>query len=217
MLPDEQLLTTRWPRAKDIVAGYGEKLRILEHANELNDLYRLRYRRYVIEQGKNYDSMRDLNGLLTDPLDSVSLNIAETRAGKVGAAVRLCFLENVGHDDYLYPLVDLLHAQYGDSCMICSRFVIDPSILELRSTVRLFRAVYEVGLHHGGEVAALSTRPELLKTFGAFGYVATGQTFDHNVAGHQVVMVLHMKDSRRLHSVKSPLRSVLQRTMNEAT
>jgi len=210
---DEVAVASRWPWAEEVAASHRGRIRILSGASELTELFRLRYRRYVVEQGKQYDGAVDAQEMLLDPVDRVALNIAEGRGDRISAAVRLCLAGDVRPEDYLWPLRNILEARFRDGCMICSRLVVDPPMLGLRSTVLLFRATYEIGLRHGGELCGLSTRPELVPMFAAFGYERTGDDFFHEVSGHQVVLILRMRDIGHLERTKSPLAQAFRHAM----
>jgi len=201
----DNISDVRWPMVAVADIGRYGNIAVLTTAAELQELYALRFRRYVEEQGKKYGGQQVNLGLLTDGLDAPSLNIAQLQSGGILAAVRLSVVSDIEPDHYLSPLRAIVEPTLGPRCMVCSRLVSTENRSGLRSIISLFRATYAIGLHHGGTHCAITTREDLRPVFEAFGYTFTGQSFEHPISGIQFVMVLEMTDYGRLERISSPL------------
>jgi hypothetical protein len=183
-------VATGWRDARLFEFGGGLEARAITERAELETLYRLRYRRYVEEQGKKYPNA--LNERLEDRLDQPSINVGLFAEGTLAAAVRLTWLDDVTPEDYLAPLKIALPREQHFRTVVCSRLVAEPSQGSVRSTMLLFLAAYHVGLARGGVRSVLSTTPDRCKSFASIGYRETGEIFSSPIFGMQVVMLLDM-------------------------
>lgn len=182
---------------------------VVQNDLSLEEIYRLRFRRYVLEQGKHYDGSDSNNGRLVDELDRNAVQLAYVSNGRIGAALRMSFLGHMSPGGYLDQLGVVLADRYPENLIICSRFIMEESVASLRSMVSLFRLAYRIGLESGARFSALSTRESLVVHFTTFGYRKTRDEFEHPVTGPQVVMVLDLNDADHLEAIRSPLFPVL--------
>ena len=174
--------------------------------NEIDDVIRVRFRRYVLEQGKQYPNAVD--GRLEDRLDEVSLNLALYLDDQLVTAVRLSWLDDISAADYLSPLKIALAESRIANTIVCSRLVAEPGVGSMRATILLFIAAYYIGLDSSGERSLLSTSPARRKSFAAIGFRDTQATFSSPIFGEQSVMLLNMADRRIARRYDRLLRSI---------
>ena len=207
------MFADRWSLAASVLDP-SKRVRLILSEAELDQLYRLRHRRYVVEQGKPYPE--SLTGRLADELDPVSLNVGYFQQGRVAAAVRLSRLEDVGPLSYLAPLRDAVPSNSQRYAMVYSRLVAEPTDHPLVAMTSLFRAGCRLAVVHGGTKSVLSTRPDLQPIFEAFGFRSAGFDFQHPIAGHQIVMTFDLHDEGYLREINSPVLGWLQGLRREA-
>lgn len=170
----------------------------------LGQIYRLRYRRFVVEQGKSYSGVLT-DGTLIDAEDQTSRQIAYCEGGRLVAALRQTALKDLSPDGYLADLAMSARMICAPDTIVCSRFVTEGDARSLRAVVALFRLAYEIGLDLGVGHSVLSTREALVSLFETFGYRQTGGSFEHPIAGTQFIMLLDLNDTDHLNRIRSPL------------
>lgn len=176
----------------------------------LGQIYRLRYRRFVVEQGKAYSGVLP-DGTLIDAEDALSRQIAYFEDGRLVAALRQTALKDISPDGYLADLAVSARMTCAPSTIVCSRFVTEGDARSLRAVVALFRLAYEIGLDLGVRHSVLSTREALVSLFETFGYRQTGGSYEHPVAGTQFIMLLDLNDTDHLNRIGSPLARIAGR------
>ncbi len=198
-----------WPGVADLRASEGRHLRAAMDWADLRAIFALRFRRYVVEQGKAYPAQA--GGLLIDPIDARSVNLLHCGRTDLDMAVRLSWADDVSPDDYLADLIARTGQQGIRNTVLCSRFVRAQRQLNIKALYSLFRLAYDVGLRSGARQSVLSTAPALASLFARFGYVPAGESFMHAISGPQVAMVLELRNRGHLERVHSPLVPILER------
>jgi hypothetical protein len=203
----------RWPSSILLSEEQGV-VRIARTPAELEEVGRLRYQRFVIDQGQPYRSSSSAALLLVDPIDSLSLNLYVRNADSIAVAMRLSWASDVRPGDYL----TLLHAQLGGMLdpgpvVICSRLVAASQMSDLTNFVLLLRRGYEIGLMSGCRRSVLSTHDHRIGLFRRFGYQVTDRVVDDPIAGPQRVLALDLWDVEHLEHVRSPLLPVAKRVL----
>lgn len=176
----------------------------------LGQIYRLRHRRFVVEQGKSYPGVSP-DGTLVDAEDQRSRQIAYCEDGRLVAALRQTALQDVSPEGYLADLAVHARLLCAPETIVCSRFVTDEGGRSLRAVIALFRLAYQIGLDLNVRHSVLSTREELVSLFETFGYRQTGGSFEHPVAGTQIIMLLDLRDTDHLDRIGSPLARLASR------
>jgi hypothetical protein len=181
----------------------------------LSEVYRLRYRRYVVDQGMEYPSI-GAAGELEDPIDRTSLNLAYSATdGPVINAVRLTWLETIPQDDYYARLMDGVPSAEKFRTAVSSRAVAHVQS-DIRSTVTLWRCAYAISLASGCEKLIMSTKSEHLPLFFKFGWLRTGGLWESPISGIQMEMVLHLLDLPHLRAISSPFGLILDAYLSAA-
>lgn len=209
MLPSHLPPAFRWKlsRAESLYANRSVKI---AEGQLLSQVFKLRYERYIADQGKAYPSIGHGQELI-DPIDAASLNLSYVSPSSVvTCAVRMSWLEDVTGHDYLRELAHALDHLQSQSVLVCSRLVVGRK-LQLPALIALFRYAYAIAVTSGASLTAISTRPELVSLFVRFGFRDVHQPFTHPIAGEQITMVLDLLDSAHLRAVSSPLLLVSDR------
>lgn len=186
--------------------------------SELEELGRLRYKRFVVDQGQPYKPTNNSDPMLIDPVDRFSVNLYIRRRETIDVAVRLSWSADVSSSDYL----SLLLVQLDDSVrngrtIVCSRLIASEQAADVAMLVVICRRAYEIGLRSGGHHSVLSTHRHRVALFERFGYHDTGRIVADPIAGPQHILILDLLDVERLARVNSPLLPVALRTFQIST
>ena len=193
-----------WPalRVLDDKCSY---VRVVRTAAELERIGRLRYQRFVVDQGQPYAASGGVE-MLIDPIDRRSLNLYVEDAKAISMAVRLSWCSDVAPDDYLALLRQSLPPDIAcGRTIICSRLIASSAgRSDLANLVVLFRRAFEIGTLSGCHYSVLSTLPHRIPLFERFGYRRMGICLDDRIAGAQEVLLLDLRDSAHMEAVNSP-------------
>ncbi len=202
----------RWPAVRS-VSDAPSVVKIADTDALLSRVGRLRYRRFVIDQGQKYPfDNHERNPKLIDPIDRFSLNLFLEKGSQLSTALRLSWCSDVSSNDYL----DHLHSRLPDHItnsrtVICSRLVTATNTRgDLGYIVVLFRRAFEIAILSGCTHSIISTLPQRTQLFQKFGFRETGSMLADPIAGTQLIMMLDLYDLDYLQSVGSPLLPVLR-------
>lgn len=181
---------------------------VAETESELEKVFRLRYQKYVAEDGKKYRTARHEMGLFYDPIDTHSVIFVSTgKQGNVLASVRLTRSSDAAAD----PQLSKLFESVNDETVVTSRLVSAGGVMAGLSIIHMFRAVYEVGLLSGARRCVLGTRTELIAIYERFGFVLSGRSYNDSIAGEQQIMCLDLHDIEHMRRIESYLLTVAEK------
>jgi hypothetical protein len=192
-----------WPET--IFRNVRNDIRIAATADEILDIGKLRYSLYVDRDRKLYEHADHRQLTLIEPVDTKSLNFYAGNRSGLRAAVRVSRAAHALNDPLLAPLMTGVKAKNIGQTVVCSRFVVEPSLSARKTIVPLFQEIYRAGLRAGATKCLLSTRTGLVNIFGRFGFKETGTAFVDAVAGQLNVCELDMHDYEFLIAISSPL------------
>jgi GNAT superfamily N-acetyltransferase len=174
---------------------------------ELEAIYRLRYRVYVEEMqflGSVADHERKR---LTDEDDAHGQVFAATLDGKVVGSIRInCGADAPFSPDHLATYrLDRFRAVIPDERMcIGSRFLVDPAHRRGTIPVRIIGTSLRHQRERGVDLAIGECQPHLLNLYQTLGFRSYGQT-NHPQVGVLVLLVMPLGDHEHLLRVNSPL------------
>jgi len=181
-------------------------LRIARTPDELEQLYRFRYRIYVEEMGRIQKHADHVAKRIEDPLDAFATNIvAWDTKGYVVGGVRTNFSRNgflCGYDEFYN--MRFAGAQHPHSTSICTRLMIAPEYRRSTLAVRLSIAVYEFGLEHDVTHNFIDCNDHLVSFFEGLGFVKHIPSRLHEEYGLVNCMCVVLHDRVHLSQVASP-------------
>jgi hypothetical protein len=205
---------TRWP-AKALDWSNSSIVKIARSSHEVEEIGRLRYQSFVIDQGQLYQASSDENPMLIDPIDPLSVNLYVKEAAKISMALRMSWSSDVTPLDYLALLTSRLPEPLrAGPTIVCSRLISSYYAPDVKKLVILFRRAFEIGVRSGCTHSVLSTHQHRIPLFERFGYRNLGIAVDDPVAGTQHVLVLNLRDVAYMEKVSSPLEAVARRLLS---
>lgn len=200
----------RWP-ARAFGGLQHSSVKLARSFSEMEEIGRLRYQRFVVDQGQPYQAHGGERPFLIDPIDRLSLNLYLSEANQIAMALRMSWSSDVTSSDYLTLLISELSPLLRSSpTIICSRLV-SASSVDVKKLVVLFRRAFEIGMVSGCTFSVLSTHRHRIPLFERFGYRNLDIPIDDPVAGRQYVLLLDLLDIVHLKRVSSPLAAVAER------
>jgi hypothetical protein len=207
---------SRWPGLRDL-NGRNSCVQIADGEEALHRIGRLRYQRFVVDQGQPYASADGTDQSLIDPIDELSVNLFVGDRDAISVALRLSWASDVSPADYLSLLRSSLPAEIArEPTIICSRLITSTfHRSDMANLVLIFRRAYEIGVLSGCVHSVLSTLPHRIPLFERFGYRPTGIELDDPIAGPQQVLMLDPRDFEYLEYVGSPFAAVARQLFRQ--
>jgi len=205
-------LRQRWGGVSSL-AGFGAVV-ATKSDEEMLEVGRLRYKRYVVDQQQPYQSTVRNDLALVDDIDRLSVNLAlrDPKDRHISLAMRMSWVADIDANSYLsYAIAAIATPPPHHDWVVCSRLVTRAADPRLSAIVSLFRAGYTVAVHSGARFALLTTHKHRMPFFQRFGYRDAAYEIDDPVAGKQHAMVLDSWDLAHLESVSSPYLVVAKR------
>ena len=197
----------------EIARLQGCRIRPAANDEELEFLYRFRYRIYVEEMQRKQKYADHNRKRICDPLDEFATNlIAWDSDDKIMGTVRTNFSRDGNLLDYAkFYAMDSVGTVHPESTSICTRLMILPKYRRSLLAVRLSLAVYEYGLTRGITHNFIDCNDHLVKFFEHLGYVQHLPKREHEEYGAVTCMRLNVRDLAHLNRVSSPFAPVLVR------
>jgi GNAT superfamily N-acetyltransferase len=191
----------------------GLVIRPAANPDELEQLYRFRYRIYVEEMARKQKYADHRAKRIEDPLDSFATNlIAWDATGSVVGTVRTNFSRDGDLNGYdaLYAMVRC-GAAHPSTTSICTRMMVAPSHRGSGLAVKLSVAVYEYGLVRGITHNFIDCNAHLVPFYRGLGSVRHLPEQEHEEYGAITVMRLDLRDYAHLQALHSPFLARLDR------
>jgi hypothetical protein len=193
------------------------EIRLAESEEERLAVYRFRYAVYVEEMGLDESYADHDRKIIKDTLDGPqAMLLAAWDGDRVVGTTRTNLVRNGGIGNYLeyYRLTDRPHAELQDTS-ISTRIMIHPQFRRTPLTVRLTCDCFRWMLEQGVKTDYCDCEPEVVKFFTGLGYKEQFADFYHPEFGLGSVMRLDVHDFEHLAKVRSPLRRVLAKWLED--
>lgn len=173
---------------------------------ELGPLYRLRYRELIERQGLQLPERDDEQGMLCEPIDAYSYNLAAREGAEILLSTRVTPLAGVPRQ--------IRESRFAHHECICSgfpagqislvsRFMATPT--GLRHLQPFLNEVLELHWREGFSIALGDCSPDLLPFYLRLGFIATGKGFDDPLFGLKVPIAMALWDSESLAESGAPV------------
>jgi GNAT superfamily N-acetyltransferase len=181
--------------------------------DELEQLFRFRYRIYVDEMQRKQKHADHVHRRIRDGLDEFATNlIAWDATGAVVGTVRTNFARDGDLDGYeLFYEMASAGSCHPCSTSICTRLMIAPAYRRSLLAVRLAVAVYDVGLKNGITHNFIDCNEHLVPFFEGLGFVRHIEPQEHEDYGRVHCMRLTLHDRERLTLLASAFLPALDR------
>jgi predicted GNAT family N-acyltransferase len=197
------------------------QIKFATNEEELEELYRFRYRIYVEEMGRTQHHADHTQRKIRDDLDEKGHNLLalSPKIGSVLGALRVNFTRNElipYYEDFFF-----IHDQLGVSrsnASICTRLMVDKSVRKSSLAVRLFIHMYQFALTNGIRHNFIDCNDHLVGLFTSFGFINYMGTAIHKEYGKVSPMKLDLWDEDLFRRIGSPfLRPLLEWKCTEST
>jgi hypothetical protein len=185
-------------------------IRRAESADDLEKLYRFRYRVYVEEMGRPQRYADHAARRVEEPLDATAVNwIALDQDDRVVGCLRW----NSGRDTDFSEYVDLYDMRragpyFPEHCGTTTKLMVDAAHRRSALPVLLCRAGYRQARQKGVIADFMDCNPHLEAQFAAFGYRPYRHRIQHPEYGDVLPMLLVCADLDHLRRVRSPLADI---------
>lgn len=160
--------------------------------------FRLRYARYIAEQGKPYPEADHQQQILSDELDHDGDIIVVESDGIICGTVRANWLDSpttlarYHHVFELSRFSDIAPAEIA----VCSRLAASPEHRHARAREKLFDVIYERGLARNTQICFVTCAPYLTRMFRKYGFREYLAPVRDPIVGtlHRMLLVLHDLD-----------------------
>jgi GNAT superfamily N-acetyltransferase len=183
----------------------GIEIRPAASPEELEAVYRFRYRIYVEEMHRKQLYADHERRLIQDPLDPFSINLVAWKGSEVIGAIR----NNAAEDGPLgqYEAFYEMHAVGNDHptrTSITTRLMLAPEHRRGPLAIRLANASYQIGLERNVRWNFIDCNDHLLNLFTGLGWIAHLPPAAHPEYGVVHRLRLDLFDSNHLAAVSSP-------------
>jgi predicted GNAT family N-acyltransferase len=176
-------------------AGTSPHARLAISFADRHAAYRLRYARYVAEQGKPYPEADHSQQILTDELDPEADIVIVEVGGEVGATVRSNWFDSMStrtRYSSTFELSRFANIAHARICA-CSRLAVSAGVKYAGARDLLFDAIYERALDRGAQLCFITCAPALVRLFQKYGFREFGHPINDRVVGKlsRLLLVLH--------------------------
>ena len=180
------------------------EIRLAQTQQELDDLYRFRYRIYVEEMGRVQLDADHERKTIQDALDEHGHNLLAFRYGKLVGAARINFNELC--TPFYYELYQMNNQSVvtNKNASIVTRLMIDETYRKSTLAVRIFIACYEFGLWRGIRCNFVDCNDHLIDFFKSFGYQHYIGKATHKEYGEVNPLKLDLHDEALFRQINSP-------------
>ena len=179
-------------------------IRLAETEDELQALYRFRYKIYVEEMGRvQHDADHDKK-IIKDELDSKGYNLIAYKAGQIVGAARLNLNESISdfYKDF-YKIADQKGAHKFNTSIV-TRLMVAKEVRKSPLAFRIFIACYETALWKGNRFNFIDCNDHLIDFFKSFGYEHYIKKINHKEYGLVNPLMLDLHDESHFRALKSP-------------
>ena len=168
---------------------------------------KLRYERYIQEQGKDYPFADHVNEVLFDEADKHSVHIvSRLENGQLISALRLTPFSIASNINYFSALVSqqVPHGKSEDNIVVLSRLVKCTDVVGTRSIQHIFKYCFDYCVNREWTYGLIHTAPSLVPLFFRYGWRQIAQEYHDQYAGSQVCLYLDALDREHLMKIRSP-------------
>jgi hypothetical protein len=176
-------------------------------SKELHDIGQFRYRLFVERDGEACEHANRSEGLLLEPIDTISLNLWAHANGRCLAAARITQGADAVSDPRLAAMLrhsGLPRTAYP-TCLVLSRVAVRQKAQAQALVPALARRAYRTGLEAGATVALIASPAARTERFERLGFTPSGTTWTDPGTGELRCLLLRLRDRARLEAVGSPL------------
>lgn len=186
-------------------------IRLAKSADDLEALYRFRYKIYVEEMGRVQQDADHVNKTIRDELDEGGHNLLAFKQGKLVGAVRVNLNQSISEFYLDFYKIFEQHGTSSNNISIVTRLMIADEVRHTTLTYRLFIACYEFGLWRGVKYNFVDCNDHLVDLFLSFGFFYYIGKSNHPEYGLVNPLIMDLHDETNLRAVKSPfLKSFLE-------
>jgi len=189
---------------------YDFKLKVADSENELQEIYKFRYRIYVEEMQRRQNDANHICKTVRDQLDDWGRNFFVTHGDRIVGVVRGNFFRD-GYDSkyeemYSPEVAGIDHPT--TTCMV-TRLMIDPKFRGTSLVLEIFLWLYDYALNHELKWIFLDCNESLIPFFQKFGFCEYRGKVEHAEYGLVTPMRIQLMDHQHLKQVASPYLSLL--------
>ncbi|MGQ0696962.1 MAG: N-acyl amino acid synthase FeeM domain-containing protein [Panacagrimonas sp.] len=181
------------------------RVAIAQTAEELEAIYRFRYRVYVEEMNRVQHDADHAARRIRDALDDTAINLAAWQGDEVVGLFRVN-LSGRGALDYYEAFYEMAQAgaDHPARTSIATRVMVAKPLRQSDVSIRLCVAAFEVGLHHNIRWCFMDCNAYLVRFFTALGFVEYASPKVHKEYGEVRRMRLDLENHEHLRRLRSP-------------
>ena len=184
-------------------------IRQAESPEDLEKLYRFRYRIYVEEMGRHQRYADHAGRRVEEPLDATAAHFIAVDGEKIVGCLRW----NSGLDTDFGEYVELYQMHragpyFPAQCGTTTKVMVAPEYRRTGLVVRLCQAGYTHARSRGLVADFMDCNPHLEEQFAQFGYRPYRSRTEHPEYGDVLPMLLLCPDLEHLQRVRSPLATI---------
>jgi predicted GNAT family N-acyltransferase len=187
------------------------QFRLASSREELEEIYRFRYRIYVEEMHRPQRYADHDSKQICDSLDRSGHVLGVWNDDQVIGTVRTNFLREceIGEYNQFYNTATL--GGRVRSCSITTRLMIDPNWRKGRFALRISQWIYQFALERDVTVDLIDCNAPLVPFFSRLGYAIHRNDLTHPEYGAVTVMKLEVRDAGHMARTGSALLPILRR------
>lgn len=180
------------------------EIRLAETEEELEALYRFRYKIYVEEMGREQHDADHINKLIKDELDNGGHNLVAYKKGEIVGAARVNLNDSISAFYRDFYRIDEQPGTTETNISIVTRLMLAPEVRKSTLTYRIFIACYEFGLWRGTRFNFVDCNDHLIDLFMSFGYSYYIGKVTHPEYGSVNPLIINLHDENNLRLTNSP-------------
>lgn len=191
--------------------GNNISIRIAKNSDELERVFRFRYKIYVEEMNRTQFDADHKNRRIEDPLDETAINLAAWANGEVIGAIRNNAAQDgpLGMYESFYGMTDV-GSDHPTLTSITTRLMIAPMYRKSALAIHLANESYRIGLQRGIQWNFIDCNPHLRSFFLSLGWIEHLPPAEHPEYGLVHRMRLDLANHTHLEALSSPFAKQLQ-------
>lgn len=192
-------------------------IRIVTAPEELEEIYRFRYRIYVEEMHRPQADADHERKRIEDKLDKSAYNIAAFKDGRVVGVVRVNFSRDGDIGEYAdFYRMSGVGTDHPRATSIVTRLMIEPKLRSGTLAAQLSCHCYELGIRNQIRWCFIDCNEHLVAFFSALGCTAYMGRVEHPEYGFVTPMRFDCLDTKHLATVRSPFQKILRKFLASA-
>lgn len=188
------------------------QVRIITQANELEDLFRLRYAIYIEELGKTFINHNNEDGVVQEAEDQASFHIGLYH-GEILAGICRLYYPTPG-DRELWRLHIPIGIQEQYRFSISSRLMLRKEYRNTKAILHLMDFVFDKNIRDGIDIGLIEVEPFLVRMYERFGFRQIGMHI--NEYGYQrVILFVNGRDMDHFKELGSSFGGLLNTMIQE--